>query len=233
MKKLTLVTSIILLVSSFCADAQNTKTAYEKKKEALRINLFNDLDLPISLINSTSNIGDFFDLLMHKVKDERGIALLTKYQQDLKKAESLKNATDLKKEFPRDTNSEIWMSSPVGDGPKQEPIKDDNTVYSFVSMETPPTYPGGMEKFYKFLHDNIKYPETAKENYIKGSVFVSFTIEKDGSLTEIKVDRKLGYGTDEEAVRVLKLSKRWNPGIKNDRPVRVKYNIPIKFSPPQ
>jgi protein TonB len=97
-------------------------------------------------------------------------------------------------------------------------------------MENPPAYPGGIEKFYRFLGDNIKYPPMAAENNIQGNVFVSFTVEKDGSLTDIKIDRKLGYGTDEEAVRVLKLSKRWNPGMQNGKPVRVKYNIPIKFS---
>ena len=97
-------------------------------------------------------------------------------------------------------------------------------------MENPPNYPGGLEKFYKYLGDNIKYPPMAAENNIQGKVLVSFTVEKDGSLTDLKVERKLGYGTDEEAMRVLKLSKRWNPGMQNGKPVRVKYNIPISFN---
>ena len=109
----------------------------------------------------------------------------------------------------------------------------DNTVYSFVSMETPPTYPGGMASFYRFLGENIKYPTTAVENNIQGNVFLSFTVEKDGALSNIKIDRKLGYGTDEEAVRVLGLSKRWNPGMQNGKPVRVKYNLPIRFAMPK
>lgn len=107
---------------------------------------------------------------------------------------------------------------------------EDDRVYSFVSMETPPSYPGGIAKFYQFLGENIKYPEEAEKEKIQGNVFVSFTVEKDGSLNDIKVDRKLGYGTDEEAVRVLKLSPKWNPGQQAGKPVRVKYNIPIKFS---
>lgn len=106
----------------------------------------------------------------------------------------------------------------------------DNSVYNFVSMSTPPNYPGGLYKFYDYLAQNIKYPESAADNEIQGNVFVSFIVEKDGSLTDIKVDRKLGYGTDEEAVRVLKLSRKWNPGVQNGKAVRVKYNIPIKFS---
>ena len=117
----------------------------------------------------------------------------------------------------------------IGYYPKKEETTD-QTVYSFVSMSTPPAYPGGVAKFYEFLSKTIKYPAFAADNDIQGNVFVSFVVEKDGSLSDIKVDRKLGFGTDEEALRVLKLSKRWNPGMQNGRPVRVKYNIPIKFS---
>ncbi|WP_169306793.1 TonB family protein [Pedobacter polaris] len=106
----------------------------------------------------------------------------------------------------------------------------DQTVYSFVSMSTPPTFPGGVGKFYDYLGKNIKYPAIAADNDIQGNVFVSFVVEKDGSLSDLRVDRRLGFGTDEEALRVLKLSKRWNPGMQNGRLVRVRYNIPIKFS---
>lgn len=107
---------------------------------------------------------------------------------------------------------------------------DDKTVYNFVSMESPPTYPGGINKFYEFLGKNIKYPPMAVENDIQGNVFVSFTVERDGTLSDIKIDRRLGFGTDEEAIRVLKLTRGWNPGTQNGKAVRVKYNIPIKFA---
>ena len=110
--------------------------------------------------------------------------------------------------------------------------QDDQTIYNFVSMETPPTYPGGMVSFYKFLGENVKYPKQAKDENIQGNVFVSFTIEKDGSLNDIVVNKPLGGGTDEEAVRVLKLSKKWNPGVQNGKVVRVKYNLPIRFKIP-
>jgi TonB family protein len=119
----------------------------------------------------------------------------------------------------------------VGLYPKESLAQDDK-LYNFVAMETPPTYPGGMAEFYKFLGNNVQYPKSAKDENVQGTVYVSFTIEKDGSLTDIKVDRKLGAGTDEEAVRILKLSKRWNPGMQNGKVVRVKYNIPVRFSIP-
>lgn len=112
--------------------------------------------------------------------------------------------------------------------PKSE--ETDRTVYNFVSIANPPTYPGGIEQFYKFLGGNIKYPSAAIDNEVQGNVHVSFTVEKDGSLTDLKVERKLGFGTDEEALRVLKIAKRWNPGMQNGRPVRVKYNVPIRFA---
>jgi len=109
-------------------------------------------------------------------------------------------------------------------------VVEDNTIYNFVSMENPPKYPGGMAALYKFLGENMKYPKEARDNNIQGKVLVSFSVLKDGALTDIKVERKLGYGTDEEAVRVLKLSKKWEPGLQNGKPVNVKYNIPISFN---
>lgn len=120
----------------------------------------------------------------------------------------------------------------LGFCPKKAKAQDDQTVYNFVSMENPPSYPGGMASFYKFLGENVKYPKQAKDENIQGNVFISFTVEKDGSLNDITVNKPLGGGTDEEAVRVLKLSKRWNPGVQNGKVVRVKYNLPIRFKIP-
>ncbi len=106
----------------------------------------------------------------------------------------------------------------------------DEKVYSFVSMKHPPTYPGGMAALYKFLGQNIKYPKEAIDKNIQGNVFVSFIVGKDGSVSDIKVDRKVGGGTDEEAVRVLKMMKRWNPGTENGKAVKVAYKMPVKFT---
>lgn len=105
----------------------------------------------------------------------------------------------------------------------------EDKIYSFISLENPPKFPGGMAAFYKFLGANIKYPEQAKKANIEGKVFVSFVVEKDGSIANVKVDRSLGYGTDEEAARVIKLSPNWIAGVQNGEPVRVRYNIPIQF----
>lgn len=106
----------------------------------------------------------------------------------------------------------------------------ESKVFDFVSIETQPSFPGGMDKFYKYLSDNAKYPEDARKNNVQGKVFLSFIVEKTGDLSDIQVVRKLGSGTDEEAVRLLSNSPKWTPGIISGKPVRVKYNIPISFT---
>lgn len=111
---------------------------------------------------------------------------------------------------------------------------EDNTIEnkasSYISMSSPPIFTGGMDKLNAFLENAIVYPSDAVDNEVQGIVMVNFTVEKDGSLSNIKTDRKLGFGIDEEAIRVLKLTKKWYPAIQNGKPVGVAYSIPIKFT---
>jgi len=89
-----------------------------------------------------------------------------------------------------------------------------------------PKYPGGINKFHVFLKKNYVAPKEAVENEAYGGVFVNFVIEKDGSLSNIKVLRDFGYKSGEELVRVLKLSPNWKPAIKNGYRVRCLYSVP-------
>ncbi|HTD99344.1 MAG TPA: TonB family protein [Mucilaginibacter sp.] len=100
----------------------------------------------------------------------------------------------------------------------------------FTAVESAPMFPGGQNEFYQFLAKTIKYPEAMKKNNIQGKVFLTFIVEKDGSLSDIKSVRDVGYGSAEESVRVLGLSPKWKPGYQNGRAVRVQYTIPISFS---
>ncbi|SDE25900.1 protein TonB [Mucilaginibacter pineti] len=106
--------------------------------------------------------------------------------------------------------------------------KDDNTIYTSGLDVMPEPY-GGAAAWSKFLQRTIRYPGAAVDQGVSGKVILSFVIEKDGQLSNIKVDRGVGYGLDEEALRVLKLAKAWKPGMQNGQPVRVKYTIPISF----
>ena len=82
---------------------------------------------------------------------------------------------------------------------------------------------------YKYISENLRYPEQAKADGIAGRVHVSFVIEKDGSVTDVEVKRGIGHGCDEEAVRVVKSMPRWTPGTLFGKTVRVQYNIPFVF----
>lgn len=127
-----------------------------------------------------------------------------------------------------DPNADIVINTPVGDGPiNQEKTEDYEGI--FTNVEVLPTFPGGLEQFGKFLGRNLRYPPIARENGIQGRVFCTFVVEKDGSLTDIKVARGIGGGCDEEAIRVLRSSPKWNPGVQNGRNVRVSYTVPIFF----
>ncbi|MCK9422782.1 MAG: energy transducer TonB [Bacteroidales bacterium] len=100
----------------------------------------------------------------------------------------------------------------------------------FTVVEEQPGYPGGEEARISFLQSNIKYPEEAKELGIQGKVFVTFVVEVDGSITDVRVLRGIGGGCDEEAIRVVKSMPKWIPGKQRGVPVRVQFNLPIKFT---
>ncbi|MBR4391407.1 MAG: TonB family protein [Bacteroidales bacterium] len=104
---------------------------------------------------------------------------------------------------------------------------DNDSIYNIV--EVMPEFPGGMEKMMNYLSGNIKYPEEAKDKGISGRVFLSFVIEKDGSVNEVKVMRSVDPLLDNEAVRVVKAMPKWKPGMQKGKAVRVSYVLPISF----
>ncbi|HNW98611.1 MAG TPA: TonB family protein [Bacteroidales bacterium] len=97
-------------------------------------------------------------------------------------------------------------------------------------VELMPGFDGGEEKMYAWLGENIKYPQIAKETNITGTVIVTFVVEKDGSISNVQVLKDIGGGCGEEAVRVVKNMPKWKPGKQNGVPVRVQFNLPIRFT---
>ena len=104
-----------------------------------------------------------------------------------------------------------------------------NTEQLFVSVEREPQFKGGILAFYQFLAANLQYPPEMMRYNIQGKVIVTLTIEKDGSVSDVRSIRDVGYGSAEEAIRVLKKSPKWEPGYQNAVPVRVRYTLPISF----
>jgi len=106
----------------------------------------------------------------------------------------------------------------------------DNSVHDISGVEQYPEFPGGMAAWAKFLQKNLRYPEMAQESNIQGKVYISFVIEKDGTLSDVKLVRGIGYGCDDEAMRVIKKSPKWQAGKQNNTNVRVRYNMPINYT---
>ena len=105
--------------------------------------------------------------------------------------------------------------------------EQDDAVYSIVSEQ--PSFPGGMQEMMKFISENRKYPAEAKAKDIHGKVIVAFVVERDGSLSDVKIRRGIGYGCDEEAIRLIKSMPKWTPGKQNGKAVRVSFMLPVTF----
>ena len=130
----------------------------------------------------------------------------------------------------------VIVFAPVGANAQDKKVKKaqthkdttaDDKVYKVC--EQMPTYEGGDAALMKYIGENLKYPEEAKERGLQGRVVVGFIIEKDGSLTDVKVLRAVDRALDAEALRVVKGMPKWIPGSQNGQHVRVKYNVPVPF----
>jgi len=110
-------------------------------------------------------------------------------------------------------------------------INRDNAKPDFGITATKPEFPGGYAKFAKYLRSSTKYPLLAAKNNIAGKVAMSFIVDQTGQLTQVKVVKGLGYGLDEEAIRLLSNSPKWRPGVINGQPVRFAFDININFVP--
>lgn len=113
---------------------------------------------------------------------------------------------------------------------KQDDEASAEEAQIFMVVESMPEFPGGEAALYKFLGENIKYPQMAKESGIQGRVFVTFVVERNGKVTDVRVLRGIGGGCDEEAIRVVGNMPAWTPGKQRGKSVRVQYNLPVKFT---
>lgn len=114
------------------------------------------------------------------------------------------------------------------------PTKDtlkvvEEKVYEMFDVEKQPEFPGGQEGLYKYLAENVKYPEAAKTNNKSGMAALTFVIEKDGTVSTVNVIRDPGMGMGDEAKRVVSVMPKWLPAEMKGKPVRVKFTLPVRF----
>jgi tonB family C-terminal domain len=99
----------------------------------------------------------------------------------------------------------------------------------FDVVEVMPQFPGGQIAMMKYIMENIKYPKQIMEEGIQGRVTVSFIVEKDGRVSNVRLLRSVQSALDKEAIRVVKSMPKWTPGKHNGKPVRVRFNLPVMF----
>lgn len=160
------------------------------------------------------------------------VAKTNEVTEEPPKVEEIKDKNLGKEDIKGDPNADLVLTPP-GDGPKQqEVVEEDNNIYNQAGIEVQPEYPGGIDKFRSFIGSNFQAPED--EGFKGGKIFVQFVVEKDGSLTDIKVVRDAGFGTKEEAIRVVKKNKvKWSAAEQNGKKVRCSYMLPITIQAPE
>ena len=146
-----------------------------------------------------------------------------KTQDELMSTKTAIGALDVKGND--DANGEVLKIKEAVAQP--EPKPEVEKVFDVV--EQMPSFPGGPSALLEWLSNNVKYPVVAQENGVQGRVVVSFVVERDGSITDVKVVRGVDPSLDKEASRVVKAMPRWIPGKQNGSAVRVKYNVPVAF----
>lgn len=147
-----------------------------------------------------------------------------KTQEDLMASKTAIGAIDVKGND--DKGGEVLKLKEAVAQPEPKPEVESKV---FDVVEQMPSFPGGPSALMKYLSEEVKYPVIAQENNVQGRVVVSFVVERDGSITDVRVVRSVDPLLDKEASRVVKKMPRWIPGKQNGSAVRVKYNVPVSF----
>jgi protein TonB len=136
---------------------------------------------------------------------------------------------EIEEEIEVDLDVEITEETVVEEIVFDEPVEEEVAEEIFTIVEDQPAPKGGMAAFYEYVGKKLKYPAQARRMGIEGKVFVEFVVDKDGTITNVKAIKGIGAGCDEEAIRVIQASPKWNPGKQRGRPVKVRMILPITF----
>ena len=178
---------------------------------------------------------------VEKVEIERVKSSVAFTVPEIKKDEEVKEDQEMKSQDElSETNTAIGAFTVEGNDEtaevkhveekiaEPEPVKEEETKV-FDVVEQMPSFPGGPSALMQYLSSNIKYPVVAEENGVQGRVVCTFVVERDGSITDVRVVKSVDPSLDKEAVRVVKSMPKWIPGKQNGSAVRVKYTVPVTF----
>lgn len=203
------------------AELQQQAKKEEKKKEPVKPKIEPKKEIPVA--RETQKFTAPVIKKDELVKEENQVKQMDKL--DEKVAVGTENKEGTKDRLAEAVRSDIAVAAP----PPPPAPKPEVSNKVFDVVEEMPHFPGGAAALQAFLSSNTKYPVVAQENGVQGRVIVSFVVERDGSITDVRVVRSVDPSLDREASRVVRSMPRWSPGKQNGSAVRVKYTVPVVF----
>lgn len=203
------------------AKLQQQAKKEEKKKEPAKPKIEPKKEIPVA--RETQKFTAPVIKKDELVKEENQVKQMDKL--DEKVAVGTENKEGTKDRLAEAVRSDIAVAAP----PPPPAPKPEVSNKVFDVVEEMPHFPGGAAALQAFLSSNTKYPVVAQENGVQGRVIVSFVVERDGSITDVRVVRSVDPSLDREASRVVRSMPRWSPGKQNGSAVRVKYTVPVVF----
>lgn len=203
------------------AKLQQQAKKEEKKKEQVKPKIEPKKEIPVA--RETQKFTAPVIKKDELVKEENQVKQMDKL--DEKVAVGTENKEGTKDRLAEAVRSDIAVAAP----PPPPAPKPEVSNKVFDVVEEMPHFPGGPAALQAFLSSNTKYPVVAQENGVQGRVTVSFVVERDGSITDVRVVRSVDPSLDREASRVVRSMPRWSPGKQNGSTVRVKYTVPVVF----
>ena len=203
------------------AKLQQQAKKEEKKKEPVKPKIEPKKEIPVA--RETQKFTAPVIKKDELVKEENQVKQMDKL--DEKVAVGTENKEGTKDRLAEAVRSDIAVAAP----PPPPAPKPEVSNKVFDVVEEMPHFPGGAAALQAFLKSNTKYPVVAQENGVQGRVIVSFVVERDGSITDVRVVRSVDPSLDREASRVVRSMPRWSPGKQNGSAVRVKYTVPVVF----
>lgn len=203
------------------AKLQQQAKKEEKKKEQVKPKIEPKKEIPVA--RETQKFTAPVIKKDELVKEENQVKQMDKL--DDKVAVGSEDKEGVKDRTVEAVRSEIAVAAP----PPPPAPKPEVATKVFDVVEEMPSFPGGNAALMSYLNSNTKYPVVAQENGVQGRVIISFVVERDGSISDVKVARSVDPSLDREAQRVVKSMPRWTPGKQNGQTVRVKYTVPVVF----
>ena len=203
------------------AKLQQQAKKEEKKKEPVKPKVEMKKEIPVA--RETQKFTAPVIKKDELVKEENQVKQMDKL--DDKVAVGTENKEGVKDRTVEAVRNDIAVAAP----PPPPAPKPEVSNKVFDVVEEMPSFPGGQGALMSFLNSNIKYPVVAQENGVQGRVIVGFVVERDGSITDVKIMRSVDPSLDREAQRVVKAMPKWKPGKQNGSAVRVKYTVPVVF----